>query len=276
MRCAISTSVDRTSSIRRPRSPRPPAATAARCGSMRSRPARCAPTALIVTRRDPAASRPPAAYRLQWQGDYYQVWVRRPAHCGRSRAPRAGRPARPRSAAQIGLLAAAGGPRARIVASSAPLQVAVALGRAAHPRRWGHERGGLVMNHPGTLSAAVVVPFAGAWQLWVRGQLMAERAARARRRQARHALRPARRELAGARTWRRRSRVRLAAGRHVVSVRRGGFTPAPGDGGAAVLDGIVLTPAGAAPRLLHRRRRALARAVRAALPVGRAEAAAPR
>ena len=33
---------------------------------------------LIVTRRDPAASRPPAAYRLLYQGAYYEVWGRRP------------------------------------------------------------------------------------------------------------------------------------------------------------------------------------------------------
>ena len=33
---------------------------------------------LIVTRADPAASRPPAAYRVLWQGRYYQVWGRRP------------------------------------------------------------------------------------------------------------------------------------------------------------------------------------------------------
>ena len=33
---------------------------------------------LIVTRRDPAAARPPAAYSLLWQGTYYQVWGRRP------------------------------------------------------------------------------------------------------------------------------------------------------------------------------------------------------
>jgi hypothetical protein len=33
---------------------------------------------LIVTRRDPSAARPPGAYRLLWQGVYYQVWGRRP------------------------------------------------------------------------------------------------------------------------------------------------------------------------------------------------------
>ena len=44
---------------------------------------RVSPTALlsyplIVTRRNPAANRPPSAYRLLWQGTYYQVWGRRP------------------------------------------------------------------------------------------------------------------------------------------------------------------------------------------------------
>ena len=31
---------------------------------------------LIITRRDPTASRPPAAYQLAWEGRYYQVWSR--------------------------------------------------------------------------------------------------------------------------------------------------------------------------------------------------------
>ena len=37
--------------------------------------------------------------------------------------------------------------------------------------------------------------------------------------------------------------VRLAAGPHRLTITRGGFSPAPGDGGAAVLDAISLTPA---------------------------------
>jgi len=38
-------------------------------------------------------------------------------------------------------------------------------------------------------------------------------------------------------------RVALSAGRHSLSVRRAGSTLAPGDGGAAVLYAIFLTPA---------------------------------
>src|SRR5207245_1189018 len=33
---------------------------------------------LIITRRDPASSRPPSAYRLLWHGAYYEVWGRAP------------------------------------------------------------------------------------------------------------------------------------------------------------------------------------------------------
>ena len=63
----------------------PPAALAAAAGRVRRSECeldRVSPSALlayplIVTRRDPLASRPPAAYRLLWQGSYYQVWGRR-------------------------------------------------------------------------------------------------------------------------------------------------------------------------------------------------------
>ena len=69
----------------------PPAA-AAKAAAGHGRPVRLdrlAPSVLaayplIISRRDPLASRPPAAYRLAWQGSYYEVWQRRP----RSASPR--------------------------------------------------------------------------------------------------------------------------------------------------------------------------------------------
>jgi hypothetical protein len=39
-------------------------------------------------------------------------------------------------------------------------------------------------------------------------------------------------------------RVALSAGPHVLSITRGGFSLAPGNGGWAILDGISLTPDG--------------------------------
>ncbi len=49
---------------------------------------RCCAYPLIVTRRDPTASDPPSAYRLVWQGTYYQVWARRARRAGGDRPSR--------------------------------------------------------------------------------------------------------------------------------------------------------------------------------------------
>jgi hypothetical protein len=45
--------------------------------------------------------------------------------------------------------------------------------------------------------------------------------------------------------------VNLAAGRHSLSVRRTGFSLAPGNGGAAVLDSAFLTRAAESSASLH-------------------------
>ena len=75
MSSATSTSAAPASCIRRPRSRRP---RAGRRTSTWISPAALRSYPLIVTRRDPAASRPPAAYRLLCQGAYYEVWGRLP------------------------------------------------------------------------------------------------------------------------------------------------------------------------------------------------------
>ncbi len=214
-------------------------------GALRSYP-------LILTRRDPTAPRPPAAYRLQWQGDYYEVWSRRPGdpgakvHLALTGPPVAQCP-------QIGRLAAQGA-GGRLVAATAPLQVTLRLRRASHPRDWGHERRGLVMNRPGTLRAVLHIPFAGRWRLWLRGELMPAVTISLDGR----ALASVAGQLSGNSLVPNvvpPIAVELSAGRHLVAVRRGGVTLAPGGGGAAVLDGVSFTPASAAPRLYTRAQR---------------------
>jgi hypothetical protein len=204
---------------------------------------------LIVTRRDPSAARPPAAYRLLWQGSYYQVWGRRKgapaavAHVALSGSP-AAQCAR---IASVARLARAGDEAGRrLVAAEAPELVGIALRGASHPRRWGHEREGLVMSTPGRLSASFTLPTSGAWEVWVQGQIMPTVTL----------------SLDGARVAAIAGQldgnslvpntvppihVRLGAGRHRLSVTRNGFTFAPGDGGQAVLDAVFLTLA-TAPR----------------------------
>ncbi len=206
---------------------------------------------LIVTRLDPSAARPPSAYRLLWQGSYYQVWGRRPG-APAALAHLALTGAAAEQCAQIGRLASSVGSRGvSIVADEVPTLVRVSLAHATHPARWGHEREGLVMSRPGLLSAAFALPRGGAWQVWVQGQLMptvqlaldGRPLASIGGQLSGNSLVPDTVSPLG---------VRLAAGSHRLVVRRPGVTLAPGDGGSAVLDGIFLTPAGAGARHLLR------------------------
>ncbi len=208
---------------------------------------------LILTRRDPVAPRPPGAYTLAWQGAYYQVWSRRPgAAPAQVHRVLSGAPALQCRA--IGGLARAVAAMDISLRRATPSQVRVALAHTIHPRRWGHSRRGLVMSHAGTLEALVQIPFAGSWRLWTRGQLMPAIELGLDG----HPLATLAAQLSGNSLVPNLAppiAVQLSAGRHLITVHRGGVTLAPGDGGAAVLDGIFLTPAGAASQLIARPRR---------------------
>jgi hypothetical protein len=201
---------------------------------------------LIITRRDPSTARPPAAYRLAWQGDYYEVWRRTPgAAPALAQVALDGAPAA--QCARIERLAAAAGPRARrLLAAASPQIVGVALARSSHPARWGHQRGALVMSRAGRLSAAFRLPAGGDWNVWLQGEFMptVHLALDGR------PLASIGAELSGNSLVRNTLppiAVRLGAGRHSVSVVRSGATLQPGDGGSAVLAAIFLTPAAADP-----------------------------
>jgi hypothetical protein len=207
---------------------------------------------LIVTRRNPVASPPPAAYTLLWQGTYYEVWGRRPgaaaalAHLALS-GPRA---TRCDAFAAVARAALAGRGRGVVLAAaeSAPL-VDVPLGATSHPSNWGHEREGLVLNHPGVLQARFKIARAGVWRLWLQGQVMPAISVSIDRRRfasvsgqlAGNSLVP---DTIAAVT------VRLAAGEHRVALRRTAPGVAPGSDGAAVLDAIFLAPAALPARSL--------------------------
>jgi hypothetical protein len=232
----------------------PPAALAAAAGGYgnpvqldRVPPAALLGYPLIVTRRDPVASRPPSAYALLWQGAYYQVWGRRPgapaalAHVGLTGDAAV-------QCSRIGRLAhAAGHRRARLVAAVAPVLVTVSLARSSHPAGWGHERQGLVMSTPGRLSAAFELPAGGVWNLWIQGQIMPTVTVGVDGRR----VSSIGGELSGNSlvhdTLPPRP-IRLSAGGHRVTIARGAATLAPGDGGSAVLDVVFLTAARADPQ----------------------------
>ncbi len=196
---------------------------------------------LIVTRRDPTASRPPAAYELVWQRSYYQVWRRRPgAIPARVHVALSG--TRAAQCREIGRVARMGRRRAHLVAAQAPRNVSVSLKRASHPRGWGREREGLVMKRAGRLEASFHVPAAGMWEVWVKGRIMptvrlsidGRAVASLGGQLSGNSLVIASAPPVG---------VLLRAGAHRLVLERTTHALEPGDGGAAVLDAIVLTPA---------------------------------
>jgi hypothetical protein len=237
---------------------------------------RIAPSALlgyplIVTRRDPSEVRPPAAYRLLWQGVYYQVWGRRPhapaaiAHVAISATrPRAQCAALARVAAAAPLDGAsrsgttlggrargsvgparAGTSPVRLLAALAPELVAVRLKRTDRPRSWGRTPAGIVMRGSGTLRASFTLPHGGTWELWLRGELMraVKVAIDGRELGSIGGQLDGNSLVANPLTP---MRATLAAGRNTLTITRPGANLAPGDGGAAVLAAIFLTPDGRA------------------------------
>jgi hypothetical protein len=209
---------------------------------------RVAPSALaayplIVTRRDPAATRPPAAYRLLWQGTYYEVWGRQPGAKPASVHIALSGFSRPRClqvAQRVAPTARAG----RLFAALAPGLVTVPVPRVGFlPPGWARVRAGILMRRPGTLSVAFRLPHRGVWQLWLKAEVM-------------RALRIAvdgrpfgslGSQLGGnslvPNTLSPLGRY-LSAGLHTLTITRPGSDLAPGDGGAALLTAIFLTPSG--------------------------------
>jgi hypothetical protein len=179
-------------------------------------PATFASYPLIVTRRDPSSSRPPVAYRLLWQGVYYQVWGRIPRGALRSR---------------------------QSSAMHATRLVKVRLARTVRPAGWKLSGKGIVMGGAGTLSATFALPHGGVWELWLKGDVMRAITVRID-------------GLALGRLGGQLDgnslvvnvltpfRIRLGAGRHTLTISRPGADLAPGDGGAATLAEIFLVPGG--------------------------------
>jgi hypothetical protein len=207
---------------------------------------------LIVTPRDPSAERPPAAYRLVWQGVYYQVWGRRPGAAA-ALANVAVPSTRAVSCPLVGGLAqlakAHGG--AQLVGASLAEIVGIDVASASHPA-WHESRFGLLMTPHGRLSATFTVPHAGVWDLWLKGEIMPPVGVSVDG----HSLASISGQLTGVASDPNTMaplRVSLAAGDHRLTIARGASNPlAPGSGGSAILDSIFLTPDGSgAQATLH-------------------------
>jgi|HubBroStandDraft_2_1064218.scaffolds.fasta_scaffold00459_8 hypothetical protein len=230
----------------------PPAALAAAAGGYgqpvdldRIKPAALLAYPLIITRRDPSASRPPAAYLLVWQGAYYQVWKRRPrAAAAAEHVSLAGSPAAQCVAIERVAHSNAARGVAGLVAAQAVTLVKIPLRRSAHPTSWGHQRQALVMGRPGTLRARFTVPAAGRWEVWVQGDIMPT----VQLRVDGHELASIAGQLSGNSLVSNTIPpipVQLSAGVHSLALTRTSAGIGPGELGSAVLNAIFLTPASA-------------------------------
>jgi hypothetical protein len=207
---------------------------------------------LIVTRRNPIASRPPAAYSLIWQGAYYQVWRRgqnAPAALVHARLSGTS-PVRCPLVKHLASIGAQAG--ATLVAAHPPALVLVSVRRAHHPAAWTDARAGLAMQGAGRLWSAFALPHAGVWEVWLQGEIMRPVRVSVDGRDlgsiagqlGGNSVNP---DTIGPLT------VRLSRGRHLLSITRKGASLAAGDGGWAYLDRVFLAPAGAADLAVLRR-----------------------
>jgi hypothetical protein len=207
---------------------------------------------LIVTRRDPQAPRPPAAYTLAWEGRYYLVWRRTPGAPLPAAVTRpAGRQQALTCAAVAGVASSAGA-GGSLAASRAPTVVAVPLAGARRPVAWGRAPEHVVMKRAGVMRAHFSVPKGGDWEVWLRGRLMPTIEVSVDGR----AIGSVSGQVSGNSLITSPApplRVALGAGAHTLEVRRPAPSLAPGGRGSAVLTGLFLTPAGAFPsgRLVH-------------------------
>jgi hypothetical protein len=199
---------------------------------------------LIITRRDPASSRPPSVYRLVWHGDYYEVWGR-PQRAPAALAVSALSGPLAEQCSRIGRLAGvAMREHAGLIAADRPQLVRFSLAHSSRPAGWGRVRQGILMSGPGRLSAGFTLPDSGRWRLWLQGQIMPAVGVAVDG----HRLASVGGQLAGNSVVLNTLTplaVTLSAGHHVLALSRGQFSPAPGDGGTAALYAAFLTPAAA-------------------------------
>ncbi|MGO9490506.1 MAG: hypothetical protein ACLQBB_15965 [Solirubrobacteraceae bacterium] len=194
---------------------------------------------VIVTRRDPTVSDPPSAYRLAWEGTYYQVWLRRKgapaaiAHLGSSGA-------RPLPCASIGALARlAGAHGGRLVVATPPELVSIDVARSRHPS-WVYTHPGLEMTSAGRMEAEFSVPRAGSWEIWLKGEVMPSVQVSVDDR----AVGSIGGQLDGNPHNPETTvplPVRLSAGRHRLTIVRPARGLAPGEGGWSIVHEIFLT-----------------------------------
>jgi hypothetical protein len=203
----------------------------------------------VLTRNSPANSRPPANYRRLFANVDYTLWVRMPEPQVLAHLPVGSSAVSANSPVRCPVLRrlVRGAPAAtRLIVSSGVLSIGYPLGAATihagwtpNPRGIG---GGYSTYTPGKAYGRIVVPRAGAYELWVQGNL--SRAVRVTLDGHRVGTAQGSNAPGG---WLSAGRTRISAGRHRLGVYRPGGGLGPGDGSLNAVMGAVAVSAAAGP-----------------------------
>lgn len=191
-----------------------------------------APFRILVRRRSPVASRPPAAFRRIWAGEYWEAWERASvggAVVARLPGGAAGMPAGPIACARIGaLVRSSGASRLAAVVREHP-PVLAGLLNAAAPAAWRTTGPTVRPVVDGDATIRVRLAAAGRWRGWVLGSLRGSLELRVDGR----SLGTRTHELSHGPQWLRFNATDLAAGSHELVMRfRRGAPWRAGRGGA--------------------------------------------
>jgi hypothetical protein len=201
----------------------------------------------IVMRRSPEWSRPPSNFRLAWSGRYYTVW-RRDGPPPLKHIPLGGgfTPAAVPSCKEVKSLAGeAAHAGARITFARRPLDVPVNLAVASHSPSILvssdlESRPALIFGGPARVEVSVPVSTAGTYEVWLGGDLDRPMHVYIDRRQVGA---PSAQSGDDGNTI-EVGKVRLSAGKHLITLLRYGGDLLPDDSGSTLIDGIVLQPVG--------------------------------
>jgi hypothetical protein len=171
---------------------------------------------LLVRRRSPSASRPPAAYSMLWSGRFWEVWRRAPdAGPPLSHVALGGGadPAAPASCALLTNLAATpGATHISVVPRTRPAIVPFDV--TAMPDSW-NSSAAVVPDSDGTARVTVSVPFDGPYRAWVGGGTRGRLDVRVDGR----SVGAVSHDIALGGPWLRFGAIDLTAGSHTVDVR---------------------------------------------------------
>jgi hypothetical protein len=198
---------------------------------------------VVVLRRSPSASRPPANYRLVYRNAYYEAWTRapRPAVIEHLPLQQLYSPSQPVSCASLSQLVAHA-PKGTRLAVAVPPQVSwfEAAADARRPGGWGADpnQAGAVETHTaGHAEGQVSVERAGEYAVWAQGDFPRPAYVEVDRRRVG--------SVSGANTpgqWLQAASLRLAAGRHLLRIAQtaGRRHFAPGEWGVGVVGAVAL------------------------------------